>query len=137
MSTVAERVERGAALLDVRDPGWWRADVDRAIDLDRLDLGDGDVCVLGQRCPLEAVAAYQARPESDYDDGDEHGRYSAYSELLFSGRWDDRVRRVSLLEATHGHGFAWMSGDRAEFDELTAAWRDLITRRRELAAVSA
>lgn len=32
MSTIAERVAAGAAFLDERDPDWWRADVERAIN---------------------------------------------------------------------------------------------------------
>jgi hypothetical protein len=41
--TIADRVATGAAWLDEQTPGW----IDR-IDLDRLRLGDGDLCVLGQ-----------------------------------------------------------------------------------------
>jgi hypothetical protein len=43
VSTVAERVAKGAALLDEREPGWWRD-----IDVDRLDLSSPCRCVLGQ-----------------------------------------------------------------------------------------
>lgn len=43
MSTVAERVERGAALLDEKRPGW--LDV---IDVARLDIGSSCNCVGGQ-----------------------------------------------------------------------------------------
>jgi hypothetical protein len=43
MSTIAERVAAGAALLDQRDPDWWRAI--RPAD---LDIGSCCSCVLGQ-----------------------------------------------------------------------------------------
>jgi hypothetical protein len=43
MSTVAERVARGAALLDEREPGWAER-----IDLGRLDVMSECRCVLGQ-----------------------------------------------------------------------------------------
>jgi hypothetical protein len=132
VSIITGRVQRGAALLDEHDPDWWRADAGRAIDLDRLDLAEGDTCVLGQRCPLEVAASYRTRAESEdeIDDPDKLTPYRAYSEQLFDGRWDSRTQRVSMLQAAHDHGFAWMGGERREFDELTAAWRDLIQGRR-------
>jgi hypothetical protein len=40
---LAERVERGAALLDERRPGWWDE-----VDLSKLDLNSCCRCVLGQ-----------------------------------------------------------------------------------------
>ena len=49
MTTIAERVAAGAAFLDEHDPGWWRADVDRAIDLRVFEMAEPEHCVLGQR----------------------------------------------------------------------------------------
>lgn len=43
MTTVAERVERGAALLDEKRPGWVQV-----IDLDRLDIWSCTDCIGGQ-----------------------------------------------------------------------------------------
>jgi hypothetical protein len=43
MSDYAERVARGAALLDGRRPGWAEA-----VDLDELELSSCQYCVLGQ-----------------------------------------------------------------------------------------
>jgi hypothetical protein len=40
---LAERVERGAALLDERRPGWWEK-----VSLQRLDLASECDCPLGQ-----------------------------------------------------------------------------------------
>jgi hypothetical protein len=40
---LAERVERGAALLDERRPGWWDE-----VDVGSLDLRQCDLCILGQ-----------------------------------------------------------------------------------------
>jgi hypothetical protein len=40
---LAERVERGAALLDERRPGWWDE-----VDVGRLDFDSCEECVLGQ-----------------------------------------------------------------------------------------
>lgn len=55
---LAERVARGAALLDREMPDWWRADREdtvpwdgvhrEPIDLDRLNMDDGGWCVFGQ-----------------------------------------------------------------------------------------
>lgn len=43
MNTVKERVERGAAWLDTKYPGWHTK-----IDLSILDMGNCNMCVLGQ-----------------------------------------------------------------------------------------
>ena len=43
MTDYTARVERGAALLDARKPGW-----DSLIDLGELNMGDGDRCIFGQ-----------------------------------------------------------------------------------------
>ncbi len=61
MSTIAERVARGAALLDEKMPGWAEH-----IDLDVLSLASSCRCVLGQLHPnLEA-------PDDAYLDGLSH-----------------------------------------------------------------
>ena len=44
MNTVNERVERGAALLDEKRPGWWQD-----IDLGRLDISSSCDCIAGQQ----------------------------------------------------------------------------------------
>lgn len=41
------RIERGATLLDEREPGW-----EQRIDLDRLDMSSTCDCVLGQLAPM-------------------------------------------------------------------------------------
>lgn len=43
MPVIAERVKRGAALLDEKRPGWWQR-----IDLGRLDVASDCDCVGGQ-----------------------------------------------------------------------------------------
>lgn len=45
----ALRVARGADMLDSRIPGWAER-----IDVERLDLADGRVCILGQLCANDA-----------------------------------------------------------------------------------
>jgi hypothetical protein len=41
--SLSERVERGAALLDERRPGWWDE-----VNVESLSFDDGERCVLGQ-----------------------------------------------------------------------------------------
>src|SRR4051812_23092318 len=50
--TIAERVQRGASLLDTEFPGW----VDQ-VDLSSLNLASGCDCILGQRFGDFAVGA--------------------------------------------------------------------------------
>lgn len=127
-ATIAERVAAGAALMDEADPGWWRADADRAIDLEALDLAQTDMCVLGQRCPLEVLAA-RVDVEADRLDPLDFGEaYDAYARYLsgLTGR--------EFLEWAHGHGFALTApGDKVTWEGLTAEWRKVIAARREAA----
>lgn len=52
MSTIRERVDAGAALLDREEPGW-----EDKIDLDTLKLHDPCRCVLGQVFGLYSTGA--------------------------------------------------------------------------------
>jgi hypothetical protein len=103
--TVTERVQRGAALLDEKRPGWWQQ-----IDLDDLNLRDGCTCIGGQLC------ARKTGTEEDY--------------LIFM----DELGLSRADEVRHGFDRA---GDDSDYDALTAAWRDLITKRREDVGVPA
>jgi len=90
-------VERGAALLDERKPGW-----DRKIDLDTLNLADGCNCVLGQ--------VYGDRLARD--------DYNGY----------DRGQRLLGLNARHSQHYGFLAW--SDWGNLTAAWRQLIEKRR-------
>lgn len=105
MSTIAERVAAGAAFLDEHDPEWWRPDVERAIDLDRLDLAMENVRVLGQRCPVEA--------------NDPYIKFGAILSGLWNG-WD--IDRWATQYGFQAGG--------ANYDDLTAEWKRVITERR-------
>lgn len=104
MTTIDERVAAGAAWLDEHRPGWWQR-----INLDTLDLGDPCKCVLGQE-----YGQFGNAPDEMWDHGSNaHRRDRAMgfnAEAVDFGRGDD------------------------EFDALTAAWRTLITARRDAAA---
>lgn len=125
MTTIAERVAAGAAFLDGQDPGWWRE-----IDLESLDLGEPDLCVLGQRCPLTVLAAYCSTTPDDPDLAHESWRnYTAYAEAL-SGIQADGESVVDLIEWGDRHGFS-NSASWNSYPELTAEWQRVITTRRE------
>ena len=124
-ATIAERVAAGAAYLDEHDPEWWRADVERAINLGKLDMATGDVCVLGQRCPLETLERYLGYAIED-DDEREFG-YHAYATRL-NGGFSDREDMETWAVA---HGFNRPFGNLpSEYDDLTAEWKRVITDRR-------
>jgi hypothetical protein len=101
MATIAERVARGAALLDEREPGWWQR-----IDLDRLDLGSPCRCVLGQ-----LITDKDPQPPS------------LWIEIL--GWFGIRSRS----DVSHGFN-TYGPGTDAQYRHLTAAWRNLIEVRR-------
>lgn len=110
MNTITERVAAGMAFLDEHDPQWWRADVERAIDIDELNLRSGNLCVLGQRCPIEA-------------DCEPYLAYASYlSEIPVSKPFtvDDWARPL---------GFQADNPD-VDFDDLTDEWKRVITERR-------
>jgi hypothetical protein len=133
MSGITERVALGAAFLDEHDEGWWREDVDRAIDLDRLNMECGDVCVLGQRCPLETLTAYVGyTPDPDEpDDADDlEFRYHAYA-LRLSGI--SPREPMENWAVAHGLNRPFGGGGGAEYRELTAEWKRLLIERRTAA----
>lgn len=107
MATIPERVAAGAEFLDEHDPDWWRADVEHAIDLGTLDLAQERVCVLGQRCPLEAMDPYIA-----------FGRMLSGRETGW--RIDDWARPLG----------SQADGNSDDYEHLTAEWKRVIARRR-------
>jgi hypothetical protein len=72
MFHATQRVRGGANLLDYHRPGW-----EREIDIEHLDMGDTDFCVLGQL----------------------YGDYESGCDALGLGRNDER--------ATHGFNVYW------------------------------
>ena len=127
MSTVTDRVAAGAAFLDQHDPEWWRADVERAIDLGTLDIWSKDSCVLGQRCPVPVLAAHLGITVADETEPDElsgrwHSAYDAYAYKLSGlSLWND------LIEWAADHGF---TAHDTEFAGLSVEWIRVITERR-------
>jgi hypothetical protein len=114
VNAITERVERGAALLDERRPGWLDL-----IDLDRLDLTSGCDCVAGQA------------------GGGEPGGYTETLAILGLSAGDDEIEHGFDAEADVDLPVGEFSAAISrEYAALTEAWRDLITRRREIAQAS-
>ena len=113
--TYAERVARGAALLDDRRPGWWREDRHRSIDLDELDIDDCTACVLGQlyRTP---------DPSLGYDEG--------LGQLGITARGE--AATCGFIAADGLRSEVWQ----VESDRLGAEWSLLIAGRRDAASVA-
>lgn len=124
----AQAVGLGEAWLDVNDPGWWRADIPDAIDLATLDLEDGGLCVLGQRCPLERLDTFMSGAYEDVDDTERLSfRYQAQVDAL----WGGRLSRESLRDWGRRHGFLTVVFGQGA--PLTAEWKQRITARRQAA----
>jgi hypothetical protein len=103
----ATRVQRGVALLDGKDSGWWREREHwRTIDLDVLDMGDPSRCVAGQLCGDFSRAV--GRWGVSLDDAERHGFTLTNAEL--DAMWDGRDRH------------AWV--------DLGDEWRRVIAERR-------
>lgn len=100
---IIERVVKGAAYLDTIRPGW-----EDEIDLEILDITDASCCVLGELYADEVPA------------DDEHLNGYDYATKKFS--W-------SIGDAA-AHGFTVASwGEPKQWEELQAAWEELITAR--------
>ena len=111
MSAIAERVAAGAAFLDEYDPDWWRA-----VNLITLDLNDGGLCILGQRCPQEVLRNFDL-------DADPENAYVAHLRHLASGG-DEFEQYDWAID----HGFI----SRGPFEPgLTAEWKRVIGERRD------
>jgi hypothetical protein len=111
VSTIAERVAAGAAWLDEHEPGW----VDR-IDTDRLDLSSRCRCVLGQ---LEMPLLAAADADDAFEIGVERRQLSIYTTSL-----------LGFDRCPWGLPIQTYAETEAEYDQLTAAWRELIATRR-------
>lgn len=102
MNDIAERVARGAALLDQHKPDWWTKD---NINLTNLDLMSGRCCILGQ-------LFHQYDYGRMYLGGISNDTATDYGFFHTQNLW---VKKMPMSE---------------EYAALGAAWRDLIQRRR-------
>jgi hypothetical protein len=112
MVTIAERVARGAALLDDNRPGWWQ---DPRLDAATIDSISTCDCVLGQ--------LFDDEDEEEDDVLASDGYWVALEELGLGHSADEAV------EGSAGwYGFA--SRTISDYRPLDAAWRELIEARR-------
>jgi hypothetical protein len=122
----ARRVAAGEAFMDAADPGWWREDIERAINLGDFDISRPDACVLAQRCPLEVLAErVGALNAESLLDCDMDEAYLVNAARLSSGAGRDDE---TLTEWAAAHGF---TGNGDEMPALTAEWKRIITGRRK------
>lgn len=146
MSTVAERVVRGAAWLDEKYPGWFLK-----IDLSILDLGNCTQCVLGQIytgvIPAEEQGQVLAQaitlstwgwPDTDewaaeYRQQVASGQIGGYSiltdfhELPQDGEWHGFVAKADRAGGTDEESLA---AEEAEYAQMLDEWTRVILRRR-------
>jgi hypothetical protein len=106
VSTITERVARGAAFLDEREPGWAAR-----IDLGRLNMDICHRCVLGQLAGAGGLNPY-ADKLRDLGLGDGGGYGFDIDSYGDCGPVPD------------------LADDDAEYAALTAAWREVIAERR-------
>lgn len=117
----AERVARGAALLDEQRPGWWER-----TDVVRLDMTDGCGCILGQE--------FQAEWE-DLGGPDNGGQNVAPSPYIIGAEhllraWDgEGDLDTTRWAVTHGFD-ATFQNQGADFVALRAEWVRVIAERR-------
>lgn len=75
--SLAERVARGVELLDRVRPGWAKE-----VDLDRLDVGRCDRCVLGQVFGSYGTGLVIAFPNLTAGESVAHGFFDTYPDVL-------------------------------------------------------
>lgn len=105
-STITERVARGAALLDEREPGWHQR-----INLERLWMRMTCDCILGQL----------------YDPGQDDVK----SEYQDDGYWVGlRALNIPAHPVRYPEAYGFAAEDTGEYNALDKAWRELIGSRR-------
>ncbi len=114
--TIRQRVARGAMLLDEHRPGWYLR-----TDLDRLDMGQSQHCVLGQ----------------EYADEWRGYAYTVYSHAIerLRGILNRKFYDHGCLDVQYGFDAQYPDTDDREYHLLDVAWTREITRRRNAHAV--
>lgn len=110
MSTIEERVARGAAMFDEKLPGWFKG---HRVDLRLLDLSRPCLCVVGQ-----------LSPEGDFADAINAG----WIDLTFAAAYDYGLTAVRLEDRYISSGLA-----NEIYRDLDNEWRRAITERRAAA----
>jgi hypothetical protein len=113
LDDIPERVTRGVALLDEKQPGW-----EALINLGHLDIGECENCVLGQ--------VYRDQGPGSLTPF-EAGAIDLIGEYEY-GFWNNAPALVL-------HGFSAGAGEDVTFDVLTAEWKRVIQERRTAAEI--
>jgi hypothetical protein len=114
IDTIQERVSAGARALDALNPGW-----EDKINLDRLDVANPQLCVLGQ-----LYGEYCDAPSGLRDNEIERGFYANVAEAIDGMSFETYIARAQVIRDQIN----------TEYQDLTNSWRELITCRREEAA---
>jgi hypothetical protein len=118
MTAITERVERGAALLDTKRPGWWQE-----IDLATLDIASRCGCIIGQLAGITKAS--------------DRGLMYEAATRQFGVSYSTEIPMGFEAPSTREYGAGVRAAMASEYDALTAAWADLITARRTAASVTA
>lgn len=125
-----ERVDRGEALFDRVFGIEW----DERVNLDTLNLGSPDSCVVGQFAGHVSVALYGYVDEALEDIG-----YAEAVELLQYGGSKDEATSMEYdrrWQVSHGFEVSWAKRHGYEYDDLTAEWILRIQLRRSQRALT-
>jgi hypothetical protein len=125
--TIAERVQRGASLLDTKFPGW----VDQ-VDLSTLDLASGCDCILGQRFGdfnLGARMTHLSVETSSVVMSANSRRLLEDHGFLVNPR-DGEMVAIPGIVGMHHMTSRGARRIKAEYEDLTREWAKLITDRR-------
>ncbi|MFJ2176427.1 hypothetical protein ACIOHE_26490 [Streptomyces sp. NPDC087851] len=117
------RVLKGAALLDVKKPGW----VD-LIDLEELDISSGERCVTAQ---LSGESRWRRGMEQIGLTSGDCGTYVAHG---FNAESSDSPEAYGLDSDDEGGA---SNAQQAAYVALNGLWRDLIAERRAAAEPAA
>lgn len=114
MTTIIERVERGARLLDLMRPGWARE-----IALDRLAMESCDECILGQLYGdyLSGLEVLESKFGDEFYELKRPGPKHGFTLFREEQNWEQEVVGVDQV--------------REWFVPLTRAWRAEIRKRLE------
>ena len=124
LTDLAERVERGAKLLDLKMPGWWRS-----IRTTHLDMNEGGVELGPDGRPLEddwcgCIGAQISLTHKRLNDG-------------YVADWNYVMDELGLdtVDEERAHGFLlhWNS-EESERRELDALWIEQVRARRKAAS---
>lgn len=142
--TAAEAVGYGAAFLDIVRPGWWNGGITHIVNLDVLDIAQGNSCMCGQVMrvnPIDTADWDDFHPSEDASAlpwwADHHGDgYQLFASMVRMGTYDQATMPTDddpVRGESAALGFtppSMSNGQRWRNDQLDRAWQAEIIRRR-------